>query len=101
VCLLPGKLAKKQFGTVSTASTINRHAGSSCVDQRRRVPLQVHADPRLSAPIGVGTPRRLTEWHSRDLPSHIRGLCDQAIADGFPKWKDEVGTHDNGQANLE
>jgi hypothetical protein len=28
------------------------------------------------------------EWHSRDLSSHIRGLYDQAVADGFPNWKD-------------
>lgn len=31
--------------------------------------------------------RHFTEWHSRDLSSHIRGLCDQAVADGFPVWK--------------
>jgi HNH endonuclease len=28
-----------------------------------------------------------SEWHSRDLSSHIRGLYDQAVADGFPEWK--------------
>jgi 5-methylcytosine-specific restriction endonuclease McrA len=27
------------------------------------------------------------EWHSRDLPSYIKGLYDQAIRDGFPKWQ--------------
>jgi hypothetical protein len=31
--------------------------------------------------------RHFSEWRSRDLPSHIRGLYDQATADGFPKWK--------------
>jgi hypothetical protein len=31
--------------------------------------------------------RRFSEWRSRDLSSHIRGLFDQAAADGFPKWK--------------
>ena len=45
---------------------------------------QIHSDPRFF--------RHFEEWHSRDLPSHIRGLYDQAIADGFPKWKDEVGS---------
>jgi hypothetical protein len=36
--------------------------------------------------------RYFEEWHSRDLPSHIRGLYNQAIADRFPKWKDDVGS---------
>jgi HNH endonuclease len=31
--------------------------------------------------------RHFAEWHSRDLSSHIRGLYDQAVADGFPMWK--------------
>jgi hypothetical protein len=31
--------------------------------------------------------RHFAEWHSRDLSSHIKGLYDQAVADGFPKWK--------------
>jgi hypothetical protein len=31
--------------------------------------------------------RHFSEWHSRDLSSHIRGLYDQAVADGFPEWK--------------
>jgi hypothetical protein len=30
--------------------------------------------------------RHFSEWHSRDLSSHIRGLYDQAVADGFPEW---------------
>jgi 5-methylcytosine-specific restriction endonuclease McrA len=45
---------------------------------------QIHSDPRFF--------RHFEEWHSRDLPSHIRGLYDQAIADAFPKWKDEVAS---------
>jgi hypothetical protein len=32
--------------------------------------------------------RDFAEWHTRDLPSHVRGLYDQALADGFPRWKD-------------
>jgi 5-methylcytosine-specific restriction endonuclease McrA len=39
---------------------------------------QIPSDPKFS--------RHFEEWHSRDLPSHVRGLYDQAIADGFPKW---------------
>jgi hypothetical protein len=31
--------------------------------------------------------RHFPEWHSRDLSSHIKGLYDQAVADGFPRWK--------------
>jgi hypothetical protein len=31
--------------------------------------------------------RHFAEWHSRDLSSHIKGLYDQAVADGFPMWK--------------
>jgi HNH endonuclease len=31
--------------------------------------------------------RHFSEWHLRDLSRHIRGLYDQAAADGFPKWK--------------
>jgi hypothetical protein len=30
--------------------------------------------------------RHFSEWRSRDLTSHVRGLYDQAIADGFPHW---------------
>ena len=30
--------------------------------------------------------RHFSEWHSRDLSSYIRGLYDQAVADGFPEW---------------
>jgi hypothetical protein len=30
--------------------------------------------------------RHFAEWHSRDLSLHIRGLYDQAAADGFPIW---------------
>jgi hypothetical protein len=35
----------------------------------------VHADPNFR--------RHFAEWHSRDLSSHIKGLYDQAVADGF------------------
>ena len=31
--------------------------------------------------------RHFAEWHTRDLSSHIKGLYDQAVADGFPRWK--------------
>jgi hypothetical protein len=31
--------------------------------------------------------RHFSEWHSRDLLSHVKGLYDQAVADGFPEWK--------------
>jgi hypothetical protein len=31
--------------------------------------------------------RHFTEWRTRDLSSHIKGLYDQAAADGYPKWK--------------
>jgi hypothetical protein len=27
------------------------------------------------------------EWDTRDLSSYVRGLYDQAAADGFPRWK--------------
>jgi hypothetical protein len=30
--------------------------------------------------------RHFAEWHSRNLSSHIKGLYDQAVADGFPRW---------------
>jgi hypothetical protein len=30
--------------------------------------------------------RHFAEWKSRDLSSHIKGLYDQAVADGFPRW---------------
>jgi hypothetical protein len=30
--------------------------------------------------------RDFAEWHTRDLSSHIKGLYDQAVADGFPRW---------------
>jgi hypothetical protein len=43
---------------------------------------QIHSGPRFF--------RHFAEWHSRDLSSHIRGLYDQAVADGFPNWKDQV-----------
>jgi hypothetical protein len=32
--------------------------------------------------------RDFAEWHTRDLSSHVRGLYDQAVADGFPRWPD-------------
>ena len=35
---------------------------------------------------GVSFLRDFAEWRSRDLPSHIRGLYDQAVADNFPAW---------------
>ena len=31
--------------------------------------------------------RHFTEWHTRNLSSYVRGLYDQAVADGFPQWK--------------
>jgi hypothetical protein len=31
--------------------------------------------------------RHFAEWHARDLSTYIRGLYDQAAADGFPIWK--------------
>lgn len=31
--------------------------------------------------------RHFAEWGSRDLGSHLKGLYDQAAADGFPKWE--------------
>jgi hypothetical protein len=31
--------------------------------------------------------RHFDEWHSRNLTSYVRGLYDQAVADGFPNWK--------------
>jgi hypothetical protein len=31
--------------------------------------------------------RDFAEWHTRDLSSHVKGLYDQAVADGFPGWK--------------
>jgi HNH endonuclease len=30
--------------------------------------------------------RDFAEWHTRDLSSHVKGLYDQAVADGFPRW---------------
>jgi hypothetical protein len=30
--------------------------------------------------------RDFAEWHTRDLSSHLKGLYDQAVADGFPTW---------------
>lgn len=31
--------------------------------------------------------RDFAEWHTRDLSSHVKGLYDQALADGFPNWQ--------------
>jgi len=31
--------------------------------------------------------RHFDEWHSRNLTRYVRGLYDQAVADGFPNWK--------------
>jgi CRISPR/Cas system Type II protein with McrA/HNH and RuvC-like nuclease domain len=31
--------------------------------------------------------RDFADWHSRNLSSYIKGLYDQAVADGFPKWR--------------
>jgi hypothetical protein len=31
--------------------------------------------------------RDFAEWHTRDLSSYVKGLYDQATADGFPKWE--------------
>ena len=53
-----------------------------CVRNEQIASGQVHSEPRFF--------RHFEEWHSRDLPNHVRGLYDQAIADGFPKWKDKV-----------
>jgi hypothetical protein len=43
---------------------------------------QINLDPRFF--------RHFEEWHSRDLSSHVRGLYDQAIADGFPNWNQQA-----------
>jgi hypothetical protein len=51
-----------------------------CLRNEKISSRQIHSDPRFF--------RHFEEWHSRDLSSHIRGLYDQAIADGFPKWKE-------------
>ena len=39
----------------------------------------IHVDPAFL--------RHFAEWQTRDLSSHIKGLYDQAVADGFPRWK--------------
>lgn len=31
--------------------------------------------------------RHFDEWQSRNLSSYVKGLYDQAVADGFPKWR--------------
>jgi hypothetical protein len=31
--------------------------------------------------------RHFEEWRTRNLSSYVRGLYDQAVADGFPVWK--------------
>jgi hypothetical protein len=31
--------------------------------------------------------RHFTEWHSRHLLNHIKGLYDQAVADKFEVWE--------------
>jgi hypothetical protein len=31
--------------------------------------------------------RDFAEWHTRNLSSYVKGLYDQAVADGFPRWK--------------
>lgn len=50
-----------------------------CVRNEQIVKKHIHVDPAFL--------RHFTEWHSRDLSSHIKGLYDQALADGFPRWK--------------
>jgi CRISPR/Cas system Type II protein with McrA/HNH and RuvC-like nuclease domain len=30
--------------------------------------------------------RHFDEWQSRNLSSYVKGLYDQAVADGFPDW---------------
>jgi len=50
-----------------------------CVRNEKISNRRIHSDSRFF--------RHFEEWHSRGLSSHIRGLYDQAIADGFPKWK--------------
>jgi hypothetical protein len=30
--------------------------------------------------------RHFAEWQTRNLSGHIKGLYDQAVADGFPRW---------------
>ncbi len=43
------------------------------------------ADGRID--VGRFVRRDFAEWHTRDLSSHVKGLYDQAVADGFPRWK--------------
>ena len=31
--------------------------------------------------------RHFEEWQTRNLSSYVKGLYDQAVADGFPRWK--------------
>ncbi len=31
--------------------------------------------------------RDFAEWHTRDLSCYVKGLYDQAVADGFPTWR--------------
>jgi HNH endonuclease len=38
----------------------------------------IHADSSFK--------RHFEEWHTRDLSSYVKGLYDQAVADGFPRW---------------
>jgi hypothetical protein len=37
--------------------------------------------------VGSSFKRHFAEWETRNLSSYVRGLYDQAVADGFPKWK--------------
>jgi HNH endonuclease len=50
-----------------------------CARNRRISESYVHVDTAFH--------RHFDEWRSRDLSSHIKGLYDQAVADGFPRWK--------------
>jgi CRISPR/Cas system Type II protein with McrA/HNH and RuvC-like nuclease domain len=50
-----------------------------CVRNQRVVKEHIGTTPKFL--------RHFSEWHSRDLSSHIKGLYDQAVADKFPRWK--------------
>jgi HNH endonuclease len=50
-----------------------------CARNEQIAKAHIHTDPVFL--------RHFTEWQTRDLSSHIKGLYDQAVADGFPKWK--------------
>jgi hypothetical protein len=82
-------LEDKTWNLVLACRKCNNEKGDRLANMDALEELSARNKKLINGDIHTGTTflRHFAEWHSRNLSSHIKGLYDQAVADGFPRWK--------------